>query len=263
MTSTSSSATAIKDHYESLLSHHYSWAFQGLDTKIAEFTDFFVNHKVVPEQSTADSIKSVALDLGCGSGFQSIPLALLGYRVVGIDVSPTLIKEINDYRQSRKDLNLDITTIEGDITDSSLYPHPTSVVVCMGDTLPHLGSISDVSNVIRHSHNSLVNGGLLIVTFRDYTFELRGAARFIPVRSEKNRIFTCFLEYSSDGTTINVHDIVHTRDGDDAPWKQSVHVYQKLRLTMAAVMTTIKDIGFAVESSECVKGMVTIIAKKI
>src|SRR5260370_28337343 len=38
---------------------------------------------------------SVAVDLGCGSGFQSIALARLGFRVLAIDFNRRLLDELN------------------------------------------------------------------------------------------------------------------------------------------------------------------------
>jgi 2-polyprenyl-3-methyl-5-hydroxy-6-metoxy-1,4-benzoquinol methylase len=51
-----------------------------------------------------------AIDLGCGNGFQAIPLGMLGWRVLGIDSSPFLLQEMKDEALTR---NLKVSGIEG------------------------------------------------------------------------------------------------------------------------------------------------------
>ena len=51
---------------------------------------------------------------------------------------------------------------------------------------------------------------LSLITFRDLSSELTELDRLIPVRSDENTIFTCFLEYELE--TVKVHDIVYNRN---------------------------------------------------
>jgi hypothetical protein len=52
-------------------------------------------------------------------------------------------------------------------------------------------------------------GGQLIVSFRDLTFELKGADRMIPVRMDEERLLATFLEYEPEH--VVVHDFVFDR----------------------------------------------------
>jgi 2-polyprenyl-3-methyl-5-hydroxy-6-metoxy-1,4-benzoquinol methylase len=52
----------------------------------------------------------VAIDLGCGNGFQAIPLGMLGWKVLGIDSSPFLLEELEQEALTR---NLKVSGIEG------------------------------------------------------------------------------------------------------------------------------------------------------
>jgi hypothetical protein len=62
-----------KDHYKNILAENYSWAFGGLESNVKKNFDFF------SEQLGRPKLSAQAIDLGAGSGFQSIPLARLGY----------------------------------------------------------------------------------------------------------------------------------------------------------------------------------------
>ena len=102
-------------------------------------------------------------------------------------------------------------------------------------------------------------GGLCAVTFRDYvSAPLKDDGRFILVRSDENRILTCFLEYFE--TTVQVHDLLHQRDGGQ--WRLRVSSYPKLRLSPEWVATTLTSLGFTVRREPALNGMVRVIANK-
>jgi hypothetical protein len=100
---------------------------------------------------------------------------------------------------------------------------------------------------------------MLILTFRDYfSVELRGNQRFIPVRSDDAKIFTCFLEYFDN--YVEVHDLLYTKNNSE--WKLSASSYPKLRLNPGLVVDELNELGFHSVSNEFENGMIKIIANK-
>src|SRR5207245_1865143 len=92
---------------------------------------------------TAEQGAATAVDLGCGSGFQSVALARLGFQVLAIDFSQRLLAELSDRASG-----LPVEAIAGDIRDvASLVPTAVGLVVCMGDTLSHLDGDADPTRV--------------------------------------------------------------------------------------------------------------------
>src|SRR5260370_5924724 len=87
-------------------------------------------------------IGGLAVDLGCGSGFQSIALSDLGYKVLAIDTSRKLLSRLSARIGSR-----DIATKHPDLREFQSLVSPTSVdiMACMGGTLTHLPARSQVS----------------------------------------------------------------------------------------------------------------------
>jgi hypothetical protein len=128
----------------------------------------------------------------------------------------------------------------------------------MGDTLTHLDSLENVQGLLKNVYQALENNGRLVLTFRDLTFELKNLDRLIPVRSEPDLIFTCFLEYEKDH--VKVHDIIYENTNDQ--WHLKKGFYRKLRIPPDWTQACLLNIGFEVEKFEIQNGMVTVCARK-
>ncbi len=240
-----------KQHYDSHLAAVYSWMAGGAEAAIERNRKFFEAH-VGRAKAPA---RPLAVDLGCGSGFQSIPLAELGYRVLAIDNCPALLAELSSRRGP-----LPIQSVDADLTKFRNYLNETAeLIVCLGDTLTHLPSLEAVAALIRDMAAALAPGGRCLLGFRDYVSrELVGEQRFIPVRSDDNRILTCFLEYHPDH--VLVHDLLHERSANG--WTQCVSTYRKLRLDPAWVVGQILSAGFSLGRNFVEEGMTCLLAEK-
>ena len=240
--------TSIADHYETHLAEHYSWLFGGLPERTKENRAYF--------EKLGLKGSGRALDIGCGSGFQSIPLAQLGYHVTGVDLSKTLLDELG-----RHAADLPIETVCDDILHYIVTAKPgLELCVCMGDTLTHLVSFGDVQRLLREVHRILAPGGRFVVAFRDFTNELVGNARFIPVRGDPHTVFTCFLEY--EGDHVRVYDVIHRRPEGSSAWEMKVSGYKKLRIGPDWFKKRVVEVGFTVESSEVRQGMATVVLRR-
>ena len=239
---------SVKEHYDNLLTSCYSWMCGGFDLLLKKNRTFFQAHGIRPAHS-AD-----AVDLGAGSGFQAIPLAEAGFSVTAVDASRGLLQELNKTAG-----RLPIRTIQADLLNFAEHcPAKNEIIVCMGDTLTHLKSLTEVKELFHRVHGALEKKGLLILGFRDMTAELTGLDRFIPVRSDSNRIFTCFLEYEK--THVKVHDILYEKTDDH--WKMKKSFFRKLRISSQWTQKCLLKVGFKVEKYDVENGMVTIIARK-
>jgi len=125
--------------------------------------------------------------------------------------------------------------------------------------LTHLPERKSVERLFSLVAESLHAGGTFIATFRDYTSPLAGEGRFIPVKSDNDRILTCFLEYSPDH--VAVHDILHERNGSD--WRLRVSAYRKLRLSPDWVSAALRASGFSVRIEPGLAGMVRVVAANL
>ncbi len=238
----------IKEHYENHLANYYSWMFSDFNARLNEYQKFFQRLNIKPVSS------KIAIDQGAGCGFQSIPLAKIGFEVKAIDFSKKLLDELKN-----KSNGLSIEAIENDILDFDAYSNcKPELIVCMGDTITHLDSLESVQKLIKNNYEILLKNGKQVLTFRDLTFELREKGRFIPVNSDNNRILTCFLEYHP--SYVEVFDIVYEKE--KGRWIQKISSYKKLRISQTEMKEYFKDAGFKIEFMGIEDGLVTIIGVK-
>ncbi len=239
---------AAKEHYEMLLAEYYSWMSGGFSQRLQQNRKFFKSHNVRPARS------GIAVDLGAGCGFQSIPLSQIGFSVTAIDSSKKLLAEL---RQNAK--GLAIRTVNDDLVHFDRFcPGPVELAVCMGDTLTHLPTRKTIRQLLGKIFKAMEKGGRVIFEFRDLSAELTGLDRFIPVRSDAHTILTCFLEYEKN--RVKVHDIVyHRRHGR---WDFKKSFYRKTRIAPQWMKEALEALGFDLELFDIDDAAVRIIARK-
>jgi hypothetical protein len=239
---------AVEAHYDELLADVYCWMYGGWEANLARYRELFASHKVLPSGSRR------ALDLGAGCGFQSVPLAELGFTVTAIDLDRKLLAELEERAGG-----LDVTAVRGDLTDfARLAETPVELVVCMVDTLLHLESKAAVERLFEGIHAALAPAGRFFATFRDLSREVHDLDRFVPVRSDDDTLFTCFLEYEPEA--VKVHDLLYRRAGEGWEFKKSY--YRKLRLSEAWVVEALRSAGFGEVTSGRDRGLVLVQARR-
>lgn len=238
----------VKQHYEEVLADVYSWMYGGFENSLQRNREFISKHGLTPKGS------AIAVDLGSGSGFQAIPLAETGYQVTAIDLSTRLLDELKANSK-----NLPITIVQGDLMEfDSIINKKPELIVCMTDTIIHLGSKAMVSLLFSKVFTALEPGGKFVITFRDLTHELKDLDRFIPVRSDDNAVFTCFLEYEPEH--VKVHDIVYKKV--DGKWNMFKSFFRKLRLSREWIEEKLTSCGFKIMVSDFENGFITMIVQK-
>ncbi|HET8696116.1 MAG TPA: class I SAM-dependent methyltransferase [Gammaproteobacteria bacterium] len=239
---------SVAQHYDQVLSDVYAWMQGGFDAALARNAEFFAKRGIAPHGSR------IAVDLGAGCGFQSIPLAKLGFAVTAIDVDRKLLDELRAHAAG-----LDIAIVRGDLMIFDQHARGgAELVVCMVDTLLHLDSPDTVRRVFTKVRAALEPGGRLILTFRDLSHEALELDRFIPVRSDDHTIFTCFLEYEPH--TVKVHDLVYRKS--ESGWTLHKSFYRKLRLSQQWVTEQLASAGFANVGAAVDRGLLTVIATR-
>jgi 2-polyprenyl-3-methyl-5-hydroxy-6-metoxy-1,4-benzoquinol methylase len=241
-------ARTADDHYVNHLGPIYTWMVGDLDAALLRAG---AELDALPLPSKGGG---TAVDLGAGFGLHAIPLARRGYSVVAIDTYHPLLQELESRRAS-----LPIRTVNSNLLMFRAHvASPVDVIVCMGDTLTHLPNVASVESLFADVAASLGRGGLFVATFRDYaSTPLQGDARFILVRSDQERILTCFLEYAE--STVTVHDMLHQHEGGS--WRLRVSSYSKLRLSPQWVVERLSALGLIVGRYTAPGGMIRITAR--
>ena len=108
----------------------------------------------------------------------TVPLARAGWRVLAIDSSPALLRQLAEFVESLAvDAHCDDLLRFAEYLETN---ERADLILCMGDTLTHLESLDAVAALSRSVAARLEPAGRFVATFRDYTRLPSGDARFIP-----------------------------------------------------------------------------------
>jgi SAM-dependent methyltransferase len=232
----------VQQHYSNLLAKHYTWMFgTSFAAKVAEQQSILDGALQTPNGFEP----GLAVDLGCGPGFQTLALCELGYSpVLSLDTSELLLEELQSHAG-----NLPVQTIHSDLSSLSEFVLPATarVIVCMGDTITHLDSKDAVKDLLHRVFDALTPQGKFVVSYRDLSTEATGLDRFIPVYGDQDAIMTCFLEFDRPDTVL-VHDLVYSREGEQ--WLLHKSNYRKLRLPISWLEGAMAQVGFFVQRGQ-------------
>jgi len=107
------------------------------------------------------------IEVGCGSGATAVGLADLGFRVSASDLDPDMIRVARQKLvEGRK--NVDFT--EADMI-TALENSPSAsaqVVLCLGNTLPHLTGKGEVERFFTAAGKALTPGGIFVIQMLNY-----------------------------------------------------------------------------------------------
>ncbi len=121
----------------------------------------------------------VILDLGCGTGSMTIPLAKRGFDMIGLDLSPEMLSLARD-REEREGLSQILWTMQ-DMTDFSLYGMVDGVVSCL-DSFNHLSTTNDLRECLNAITKYLLPGGTLI-------FDVNSQYKFETLYGDQSYVF--------------------------------------------------------------------------
>jgi SAM-dependent methyltransferase len=238
----------VEEHYARHLAPIYVWIAGGFDAAVAR------GDTEIDTLLGGHAVQGIAVDLGAGFGVHAIPVARRGYSVLAVDSSTMLLGLMKERAGT-----LSIRTVAGDLLEFGEHlDSPADLILCMGDTLTHLSDLDCVDRLFSLVADALRPGGQFISSFRDYTIQLIGDSRFIPVRSDNDRILTCLLDYSAEHVTV--YDLLHERTG--CAWGLRISSYRKIRISPEWAADTIRSKGFAVRLEPGLAGMIRLIAKR-
>jgi ubiquinone/menaquinone biosynthesis C-methylase UbiE len=104
--------------------------------------------------------KQRILDLGCGYGRFTIPLAKQGYKIQGIDITPTLInKAIETAKKEKLKINFKI----GDMRNLPYKNGRFDVIICMWSVLNEIIKKSDQLKTIKEMLRVLSTNGFALI----------------------------------------------------------------------------------------------------
>ncbi len=126
-----------------------------------------------------------ALDLGCGSGADSIALAKLGLAVDSVDQSSEMI---NAAKENAKNYNTNISFYNSSITDEKPFSdlRQYDIIVSLGNTLSNING-EELNELIKKLTDILANNGRMVFQIINYA-TLPKAGEYILNKKETEAI---------------------------------------------------------------------------
>jgi SAM-dependent methyltransferase len=136
----------ISDIY--LDGRHYDQLFQGGSQDLSFWNNL------------AEKYGRSILELGCGTGRITIALAQAGFKVSGIDVSDSMLKEA---REKSAKAGVEIELVKGDMRDFDLGKE-YSLIILAANALCHLLTLDDFEACMSAVKNHLTQNGRFVIS---------------------------------------------------------------------------------------------------
>ena len=178
------------------------------------------------------------LDLGCGSGNVTLPLANRGYGMIGVDISEEMLCEGRE-----KDKEGRVLWLCQDMRSFELYG-TVEAVVCTLDGINHLTSKKDVEKCFSLVHNYLVPDGLFVFDINaPYKFEnVYGTNAYIL---EEKGVFCAWQNAYNPKTQLCRFDIsVFERNRDGSYFRSDSSAKERM-YTPKSIKEMLEKTGFS------------------
>ena len=170
------------------------------------------------------------LDCACGIGTQALGLAARGYRVHGTDISPAAVERAQ--REAAR-LGVPLTTAVADLRALDAIEGTFDVVLACDNAIPHLLTDDDLQRAALGMHAKLREGGLLVVSIRDYDDLIAQKPRAelprVFDRPDGRQIAFQVWDWDESTPTYTVHQYVVLEDGGAWQTRHHAAVYRALR----------------------------------
>jgi len=178
------------------------------------------------------------LDVCCGYGRHSIPLAQRGFQITGIDLSTTQIQHAREIAKNTH------THLDFHVTDARKLDFHRSfdVVLNMFVSFGFFTTENENKEVLRGIQRALKPGGKLLLDFWNREKEIR---EFKPTACETIRDIIVLKEWQFDalGGRLDWKNTVIFPDGKRESWEHSVRAY-----TVAELKALVEEAGLRVEA---------------
>jgi SAM-dependent methyltransferase len=106
------------------------------------------------------------LDCACGIGTQTLGLALLGYNVLGSDIS---IREVERAKKEAENRSIEVEFLVTDFSKlSECFKSKFNAIIAMDNALPHITDHNNLTRALQSIYLQIEPDGVFISSIRDY-----------------------------------------------------------------------------------------------
>lgn len=155
-----SGCAAVNNSFYDELAESFHLIFDDWDAAIRRQRDVLA--RLLPAPASGKRV----LDCACGIGTQAIGLAMLGFKVEGSDLSGAAIDRA---RREAAKRGLKAEFRVDDMRSLAAAPiNSYDAIISMDNAVPHLQSDEDIEKALRAMRTRLRDGGIGLVSLRDY-----------------------------------------------------------------------------------------------
>lgn len=141
------------------------------------------------------------LDLACGYGRLTVPLAKEGYSIEGLDLTPSLIKEAKLFAKKEK---IKINFKVGNMCSLPYKAESFDAIICMWSSFNHLIHERDQITAVKEIYRVLKNSGTAIVDMPKYNRPTVKQLKFLRHSGKDNHL--CHSEINGLKFVDFIHD---------------------------------------------------------
>jgi len=182
-----------------------------------------------------------ALDIGCGTGSFTLALVRSGTESTGMDLSNSMIDEA---KKNSIVYGLDINFINSGMGEMlSNIDEKFDLIMCMGNTLPHLLHKKDLYSMLSACKQLLNPGGHLVLNLLNYNRILGEKERIIGITRSENHEFIRFYDFQAPYVSFNLLEIDWTAEAPSHKiLSTKLYPYTHLEIESALVKAGFKEL---------------------
>ena len=142
--------------------------------------------------------RAAGIDLGCGTGAFACALAAAGFPAAGLDLAEDMLVQA---RANATHLGLQVRFVSGCLQalPQPFAPGSAGLILCLGNTLPHLLDPGDLGRAFSGIAALLAPGGLAVVQILNYDRILAQQELIVSVDRDADLTFLRFYDFLADG----------------------------------------------------------------
>lgn len=185
------------------------------------------------------------LDAATGTGMHAIALAQRGFITAGADLSQGMIlRAVMNARSAGVQVRFETA---GFGTLAGVFGQGTfDAILCLGNSLPHLLSLTEISSALADFAACLCPRGLLLLQNRNFDAVIAKHDRWMEPQSHTEGdvewVFQRFYDFDADGL-ITFNMVTLKREGE-AAWSQSVSTSRLRPLLRVELVSSLETAGF-------------------
>lgn len=207
--------------------------------------EMWVNHIEKIIKKSESSVKNI-LELACGTGNITIPLAKKGYDIAGVDISYSML----DVALSKsEEMGIPLVLLEQDIVELDFDLYDLDCVLCACDGFNYITEIDDLKKVFEKVYELLKKEGVFIFDISSYykIKSILGNNFMGESRENLSYMWTNYFDEETKLIDMELDFFVRVEvedDEEDNLYERYREVHHQRAYEESELRTLLKEVGF-------------------